>query len=80
MTQIVELRAAMMSTCTHKGQYSTIRPKPTYTDGGSHIRSLQSDWSSPLAPFNQSWIYMVDKKHSGKVDQSTLSNGGSEHA
>ena len=29
-----------------------------------------------LAPFHQSWIYMVGKKHSGKADQSTLA---SEH-
>ena len=26
MTQIVEFRVAMMSTCTKKGQYSTTRP------------------------------------------------------
>ena len=33
-----------------------------------------------LAPFHQSWIYMVGKKHSGKADQSTLASGGSAHA
>ena len=27
MTQIVEFRVAMTCTCTHKGQYSTTRPK-----------------------------------------------------
>ena len=32
------------------------------------------------APFHQSWIYMVGKKHFGKADQSTLASGGSEHA
>ena len=34
-------------------------------DAGSHIRSLQPNWSTPLAPFHQAWIYMVGKKHSG---------------
>ena len=40
----------------------------------------QATWSPPLAPFHQSWVYMVGKKHSGKADQSTLASGGSEHA
>ena len=26
------------------------------------------------------YVYMVGKKYSGKADQSTLANGGSEHA
>ena len=47
---------------------------------GSHIRSPQPNWKPPLAPFHKLWIYMVDKKHSGKADQSTLVSGGSEHA
>ena len=63
-----------------KGQYSTTRPRQTCTDSGSHIRSPQPTWWPPLAPFHQSWIYMVGKKHSGKADQSTLASGGSEHA
>ena len=50
------------------------------TDSGSHIRSPQPTWSPPLAPFHQSWNYMVGKKHSGKADQSTLASGDSEHA
>ena len=79
-TQRVEFRVAMTSTCTHKGQYSTTRPRQTCTDSGSHIRSPQPTWSPSLAPFRQSWIYMVGKKHSGKADQSTLASGGSEHA
>ena len=80
-TQIVEFRVAMTCTCTHKGPiYFTTRPRQTCTDSGSHIRSPQPTWSPPLAPFHQSWIYIVGKKHSGKADQSTLASGGSEHA
>ena len=67
--QIVEFRVAMTCTCIQKGQYFTIGPRRTCTDGGSHIRSPLPSWSPPLAPFHQSWIYMVGKKHSGKVDQ-----------
>ena len=44
------------------------------------ISGPHSQRSPPLAPFHQSWIYMVDKKPSGKADQSTLASGGSEHA
>ena len=33
-----------------------------------------------VAPFHQSWIHMVGKKHSGKADQPTLASRGSEHA
>ena len=62
------------------GQYSSTRPRQTCTDSGSHIRYPQPSWSPPLAPFHQSWIYMVGKRHSGKADQSTLASGGSEHA
>ena len=79
-TQIVEFRVAMTCICTHKGPISTTRPRQTCTDSGSHIKSPQPTWSPPLAPFHQSWIYMVSKKHSGKADQSTLASGGSEHA
>ena len=79
-TQRVEFRVAMTCTCTTKGQYSTTRPRQTCTDSGSHIRSPQPTWWPPLAPFHQSWIYMVGKKHSGKADQSTLASGGIEHA
>ena len=45
MTQIVEFRVAMMCTCTHKGHYSTTRPRQTYTDSQSQIRSPQPNWS-----------------------------------
>ena len=79
-TQRVEFRVAMTCTCTHKGQYSTTRPRQTCTDSGSHIRSPQPTWSPPLVPLHQSWIYKVGKKHSGKADQSTLASGGSAHA
>ena len=79
-TQIVEFTVAMTCTCTHKDQYSTTRPRQMCTDSGSHIRSPKPSWSPPLAPFHQSWIYMVGKKHSGKADKSTLATGGSEHA
>ena len=77
MTQIMEFRVAMMPYPT-KGHYSTARPRQTRIDSGSHIRSPLSNWSHPLVPFHQSWIYMVDKKHSGKADQLTLASGGSE--
>ena len=43
----------------------------------SSTHSQEPTWSPPLAPFHQSWIYMVSKKHSGKADQSTLASGGS---
>ena len=36
-------------------------------------------FEASLAPFHQLWIYMVSKKYSGKVDQSTLASGGSEY-
>ena len=41
--------------------------------------SPQPNWRSPLVPLQQSWIYMVGKKHSEKADQLTLASGGSEH-
>ena len=79
-TQRVEFRVAMTCHAPTKGQYSTTRPRQTCTDSGSHVRSQQPTWWPPLAPFHQSWIYMVGKKHSGKADQSTLASGGTEHA
>ena len=33
-----------------------------------------------IGTIHQSWIYMVGKMHSGKVDQLILASGGSEHA
>ena len=45
MTQLVEFRVAMMCTYTHKGHYSTTRPRQTYTDSQSQIRSPQPNWS-----------------------------------
>ena len=77
MTQIVECRVAMTSTCTQKGQYSTTRPRQMWTNSGSHIRSPLSNWSCSLMPFHQLWINMVYKKHSGKADQLILGSGGS---
>ena len=50
------------------------------TDSGNHIRTSKPNLSSSLASLHQSWVFMVSKKHSGKVDQSTLASGGSEHA
>ena len=80
-TQIAEFRVAMMCTYTHKGPiYSTTRPRQTCIDSGSRIRSPQPNWSPPIAPFHQLWIYMVGKKYSGKADQSSLASGGSKHA
>ena len=67
-TQIVEFR-----------QYFITRPRQMYADRGSNIRSPLPKWSPPLAPFYQSWICKVSKKHSGKADQLTLADGGSEH-
>ena len=49
------------------------------TVGAIHIRPRLPNWSPPLVPFCQSWIYMVSKNHSVKADQSTLASGGSEH-
>ena len=46
----------------------------------SPIKSPRPSWTPLLMPFHQSWIYMVGKKHLGKVDQLTLARGGSEHA
>ena len=34
------------------------------------ISGPHSQIAGHLAPFHQSWIYMVNKKHSGKADQS----------
>ena len=62
-----------------KGQYSTTRPRQTCTDSESHISSPLLNWSPPLVPFQQSWIYMVRKKQSGVAGQSTLVSRGSEH-
>ena len=80
MIQIVEFRVAMTCTCTHKEQYSATRPRQICNDSWSHIRSPKPNWRPPFVPFHQSRIYMVDKKHSGKANQSTLASGGSEHA
>ena len=44
-----------------KGQFSTTRPGQMCADSGSDIRSPLQNWSPPLAPFHQSWIYMVGK-------------------
>ena len=49
------------------------------TDSESSIRSQLPNVSPPLAPFHKSLIYMVSKKHSGKVDQLTLASGSIEH-
>ena len=53
--------------------------RQTCTDSGNLIRSPQPtcNWSPPLAPFHQSWIYIIGKKHSGKAYQLTLASGGS---
>ena len=77
MTQTVEFRVAMMSTCTHKGPIFHYK---AYTDSGSHIRSSLPNWSPTLMASHQSWIDMVSEKLSGKADQLTLASGGSEHA
>ena len=50
MTQIEEFREAMMCSCTHKGQYTTTRPRLTCTHSGSHIKSPQLNWRPPLVP------------------------------
>ena len=48
------------------------------TDSGSSIGPHCQKQNPPLAPFHQLYIYMVGKKHSGKVDQLTLASEGSE--
>ena len=63
-----------------KCHYSITRPRQTCADSGSDIRSPLPNWSPPLTPFHQLWIYMVEKKHSGEADQLTLASRGSEHA
>ena len=67
MTQMVGFRVAITCTCTHKGLQSLNRCGPT-------VETLPN-WSRPLVPFHQSWIYMVSK-----ADQLTLPSGGSKHA
>ena len=76
---MVEFRMAMASIRTHKGLYSSTRPRQTCADSGSDIRSPQPNRSPPLVLFHQSWIYIVGKQHSGEADQLTLAIGGSEH-
>ena len=46
-----------------------------FTNSVSNIRC-----SLPMAPFHQLLIYMVSKKQPGKAEQSTMANGGNEHA
>ena len=50
------------------------------TLGTMIIRSPQPNWSLPLVPFHQQWIYITSKNYSEKADKSTLANGGSENA
>ena len=47
---------------------------------GPHNQLGALHWGPPLAPFHQSWNYMVSKRHSGKADQLTVASGGFEHA
>ena len=64
---MAEFRVAMVSTCTHKGSvfhYTELRPRQMCADSGSHIGSPLQNWSPPLVPFHQLWIYMVKRKHS----------------
>ena len=81
--EIVEKNNAQV--CKHnslsptKGQYSSTKPNQTCTNSGSLVRSPLPNWSPPLVPFHQLWVYMISKRHSGKADQSTLASGGSEH-
>ena len=57
----------------------TTRPRQMCTDSESNIRFPLPNLNPPLAPFDQSCIYVVDKRHSGKADQLTLANGGREY-
>ena len=70
----------MMSTCTHKGLYSTTKPVQMCTESECHTRSPLPNWSFPLAPFHHLWLNKVGKRYSRRTDQSTLVNGGCEHA
>ena len=74
------VRVAVTSTCTHKGHFSSTRPRQTCTDSESFIRSPLPNRSPPLVPFHQLSIYMVGKKELWKEDQSTLASVGTEHA
>ena len=58
---MVEFRVAITSICTHKGPIFTTRPRETFADSGSDIRSPLPNWSPPLVHFHQSWIYTVRK-------------------
>ena len=69
--KMVEFRVVMISICTHKGQYSTTRPRETSADCGSDIRFPLPNWSPLLAPFHQEWIYTVAKKHFGPEKQTS---------
>ena len=71
--RLKELGVAMTSTCTH------IIPLQGLDRHALTVGAI-SGCSPPLAPFHQSWVYMVGKEHSRKADQLTLASGGSEHA
>ena len=81
-TQIVEFRVAM--TCTYTYLQRANIPLQGLNRCELTVGAISGTDSQLgallLAPFHQSWIYTVGKKHLGKADQSTLASGGSEHA
>ena len=68
----------MTCTCTYNIPLQGLERRAPMVE--AIARFPQPNWSPSLVPFHQSWIYMVSKKHSGKVNQSTLASKGSEHA
>ena len=71
---MAQFRVAMTSTITNDGPIFYYKD---YTDIYLHWKQYKYHVST-AGPFHQSWIYMVGKKHSGKVDQLTLTNGDGE--
>ena len=73
---MVEFRVVITFTCTHKGQYSSTRPRQTCADRGAisspHCQIGALHWCH----ITSLGIYMVRKSTLVKyVDQLTLANG-----
>ena len=80
ITQMVEFRVAVMSTCYPQGHYSTTRPRQMCTDSESSIRSSLPNWSPHWCHFTSHRFMCLGKNRSGEADQLTLASRGSEYA
>ena len=80
MARIIEFIMALISTFTHNGLTFHYIPWSDVYWRGSHTRFPLPNYSTLLAPFHQSCIYMVSKNHSGTANEWTLAKRGLNYA